>query len=93
MAEIFSLFQMDVPDVENIMRAADTNRDGQLDYSEFITAAFDKQMLLSEANINRAFKMLDINGDGKIDRSELIQVFNNGAGGEPQDEKFWDEII
>jgi len=47
MAEISTLFQMDAPDVENLMRAADTNRDGQVDYTEFITAAFDKQKLLS----------------------------------------------
>ena len=68
MAEISTLFQMDAPDVENLMRAADTNRDGQVDYTEFITAAFDKQKLLSQANIKRAFQMLDADGDGRIDQ-------------------------
>ncbi len=55
MAEICALFQMDAPDVEKLMQAADTNQDGQVDYTEFITAAFDKQKLLSNANIKRAF--------------------------------------
>jgi len=46
MTEITTFFNLDEPDVTRMMEAADVNGDGQVDYTEFITAAFDKQKLL-----------------------------------------------
>ena len=46
MSEITSFFNLNEPDVRKMMEAADVNNDGQIDYTEFITAAFDKQKLL-----------------------------------------------
>ena len=47
MQEITQFFNLDEPDVKRMMQAADTNNDGTIDYTEFITAAFDKQKLIS----------------------------------------------
>ena len=47
MSEICSVFNLDMPDAEKLMKAADTNGDGQVDYAEFIAAAFDKEKLIN----------------------------------------------
>lgn len=51
MASITDLFQLQEPDVIAMMQKADTNGDGNVDYSEFIAAAFDKVKLLTEPNL------------------------------------------
>ena len=66
MADITQLFDLQEPDVLNMMKKADTNGDGNVDYSEFIAAAFDKVKLLTEPNIQKAFKIFDKDGDGNI---------------------------
>ena len=91
MAEITSVFQLAEPDILKMMKAADSNDDGYVDYTEFLTAAFDKRKLLSEVNIDRAFNIFDVNGDGQISREELKQVF--GGGSSEVTESLWNEII
>ena len=59
MTQITSLFQIDEPDVLKLMKAADTNGDGQVDYQEFVTAAFNKEKLINENNLRSIFKMFD----------------------------------
>ena len=54
-----------------MFRAADKNKDGTIDYTEFISAAFKKDVLLSRTNLSGAFKQLDTNGDGAISKDEL----------------------
>lgn len=49
-----------------MMKKADTNGDGNVDYSEFLTAAFDKVKLITEPNLEKAFKIFDKDGDGSI---------------------------
>jgi len=39
---------MEKPDLESVMKACDINNDGKIDYNEFITAAFEKSLLLSQ---------------------------------------------
>ena len=51
MRQITSFFNLNEPDVRTMLFKADTNNDGFIDYTEFITAAFDKSKLLSEENI------------------------------------------
>ena len=64
-----------------MMKKADTNGDGNVDYSEFIAAAFDKVKLLTEPNLQKAFKIFDQDGDGNISPEELKRVFGGGAVG------------
>ena len=51
MAEIAQIFHLAEPDVRDWIRAADQNGDGQLDYTEFIAAAYQKDRLLSKKNL------------------------------------------
>ena len=52
------------PDWERVIHAIDINKDGLIDYDEFMTAAADRLKLLTHWNLEAAFKVLDVNGDG-----------------------------
>ena len=51
MAEIAQIFSLDVPDVRSMLRSADINGDGRIDYTEFMAAAYQKDLLLSTENL------------------------------------------
>ena len=53
----------------------DTDKDGKIDYGEFISAAINRTRLLSADNLRIAFNLFDKNGDGVISKEELQQVF------------------
>lgn len=42
-------------EVERIMQAADLDKNGHIDYSEFINATIDKRKLLSKERLKTAF--------------------------------------
>ena len=69
--------------------ACDTNGDGKIDYTEFIAAAYQKDLLLSSKNLRSAFNMLDANGDGSLSKEELKQVFGGGHVSQ-RGEEVWD---
>ncbi|XP_029473655.1 LOW QUALITY PROTEIN: calcium-binding mitochondrial carrier protein SCaMC-1 [Rhinatrema bivittatum] len=52
---------------EKIVRAGDTNKDGQLDFGEFM-----RYLEEHEKKMKIAFKSLDRNNDGKIEASEVV---------------------
>ena len=45
--DICDIFHLDAPDVRAMFKAADVDRDGIIDYTEFVAAAFKKDVLLS----------------------------------------------
>ena len=45
--DLCAIFHIDTPDVRDMLRSADNNGDGRIDYTEFIAAAFKKDLLLS----------------------------------------------
>lgn len=46
-------------DWDKILDAMDTNGDGQIDFNEFLAAAYDRKKLLNEKNVKMAFEMFD----------------------------------
>lgn len=46
-------------EVERIMNNADLDRNGHIDYSEFINATIDKRKLLSKERLKAAFQLFD----------------------------------
>lgn len=56
---------------EEIMQSLDRNCNGVIDYTEFLTAASNKEQLLSDQNLMFAFKMFDTDKNGTISRKEL----------------------
>lgn len=87
--DVAQIFHLQEPDVRDMLKAADTNNDGKIDYTEFIAAALQKEMLLKRDNLRGAFRMFDVDGDGKVTKDELKQVFGVSSHGE----EVWDEIM
>jgi calcium-dependent protein kinase len=92
MQDIASVFQQEEPDVRAMLNAADSNGDGQIDYTEFLAAAFQKDILLSTQNLRTAFSIFDKDGDGSISKEDLKQVFGDRRA-LTRGESVWDEIM
>jgi calcium-dependent protein kinase len=60
---------------DQTMGALDKNCNGVIDYSEFLVAASNKELLLSTENLKLAFSMFDKDKNGTISRPELRAVF------------------
>ncbi|OMJ80208.1 hypothetical protein SteCoe_19569 [Stentor coeruleus] len=63
-----------VQEVEKIMMMADTNKSGFIDYTEFVVASAQSDMLLCDYNLNEAFKAFDTDNSGKISAKELKEI-------------------
>ena len=56
---------------DDIFKEIDFNHDGCINFSEFITANFKKDKLLSEKTLQKTFNLLDLDGNGFITLDEL----------------------
>lgn len=63
-ADTFGIFRAEAIDYDELMQSMDTDGDGRIDYTEFITAAFNRQKLVNEKNLEIAFKIFDSDGNG-----------------------------
>jgi calcium-dependent protein kinase len=52
--------------VDGIMKAADMDGNGELEYSEWVVATINKESLLTEDKLRTAFDMFDRDGGGSI---------------------------
>jgi len=77
-------------EVDKIMRIADADGSGEIDYSEFVVATINKRKLLSDEKLVTAFKLFDKDGSGSISASEVKDVLGVGKN---IDEKIWNDII
>ena len=57
-----------------ILKGADTDNSGSIDYTEFIAATLDAQTYLRDDYLKTAFDMFDKDGSGKIDKDEIRQL-------------------
>ena len=62
-------------DWDELLDKMDTNGDGQIDFNEFLAAAYDKTKLLNEKNIQVAFDLFDRDKKGYISQKDLKIVF------------------
>ena len=87
------------PDWDTVIQAIDTNRDGMIDYDEFMTAASNRSKLLNKTNLEAAYRNLDKNSDGKITAEEIQFAFSRGnlselgSHGVGVDNEFWDKLV
>lgn len=66
-----------VENAENLLKmlkAADTDHSGEIDYTEFIAAAMDAKVFMRDDYLRTVFDMFDKDGSGSIDKKELIAV-------------------
>lgn len=63
--------------VEIIFNNGDSDKNGYLEYSEFLRAAIERENLLSDENIEKTFKMIDSSGDGIVTYAEFQDSFGS----------------
>ncbi|CAG9314706.1 unnamed protein product [Blepharisma stoltei] len=77
-------------EVAKIMKEVDTDKNGFVDYTEFLKAALNMEKVLSAENLKTAFKVFDRDGSGSISAAELRKILEGSA---PSDDRVWNEII
>ncbi|EGR29125.1 hypothetical protein IMG5_162280 [Ichthyophthirius multifiliis] len=79
--------ELAIEQVERILDIVDCNKSGKVDFTEFLMAATNKDVVLSKQKMEQAFKIFDQDGNGNISREELSYIM-----GDIQD-TFWQEIL
>lgn len=65
-------------EVEKIFKLVDVDNSGMIDFSEFVTATCDREILLSETKLRQAFRYYDKDDGGSISLDELKDVLGVG---------------
>mmetsp|Transcript_21158 Transcript_21158/g.20990 ORF Transcript_21158/g.20990 Transcript_21158/m.20990 type:complete len:125 (+) Transcript_21158:153-527(+) len=69
-------------EVDKIISQVDADMDGYIQYTEYLKASIDRNILLSRANLYMAFSIFDIDKNGMLSVEELMNWL---AGSESQD--------
>jgi calcium-dependent protein kinase len=78
-------------EVNRLIEIIDVDGNGFIEYEEFLRAGLEKAKILTENNLETAFKLYDINNRGKINALELGNVL--GGGDDNVEENVWQELI
>ena len=76
--------------VDKIIAQVDSNKSGDVDYSEFVLATTNRQKLLGRERLESAFKAFDIDGSGTISSDELKGLLGRYH---TYDDNVWQELI
>ena len=77
----FKLKNIEISDEEinHLFKIMDQNFKGAIDYTEFLMAGVNREQLLSEGNLTKAFNYFDINNSGFIENEDLYNcLLRNG---------------
>jgi calcium-dependent protein kinase len=77
-------------EVDRIMKEADLDKSGAIDYNEFLIACSNRQKLLNKEKLEATFKMFDKDGNGSISAKEIKDTLGSALG---SDAKLLDQII
>ena len=84
--------KMSQEEIKEILSGVDTDKNGAINYTEFIAATLNKILSNDRTRIEKAFKVLDKNGDGTINEKDLREVLS-GNNLQFFDSKIVNEII
>jgi calcium-dependent protein kinase len=65
--------------MNEMIKNVDSDKDGQIDYSEWLMTAVTKEKLLSQDKLEKAFLMMDKNGDKLISFDEVKSMLEQVA--------------
>ena len=72
-------FKVNLPE---LLGQCDSDRDGYINYTEFLAATVDRSKAYSKERIREVFDTFDKNHDGKLDLSELKNFLGGGQNSE-----------
>ena len=82
---------LDSQQMDEVWNSLDADRNGKIDYTEFLAAMMDKSLYLQREKLWEAFTEFDRDGTGKITAYELMRVL--GDGGTGRGREYWNEMI
>lgn len=59
---------VDMKELKALMDSIDVDKNGRINYTEFLASSLAKEDLFTTSNILKLFKLLDKDGNGSIDR-------------------------
>ena len=74
-------------ELKAIVNAADIDKDGNINYKEFIAATLNSRMAITEENVRQVFEKLDQDNSGFLDADELKDAIKDYQGDFKQDIK------
>ena len=80
-------------EIKNIMNSIDFDRNGLIDYSEFLAASIGNNIYPLKERLLEAFKLFDRNHSGKISANDLKLVLGNEVDEGSLEQVNWDKII
>lgn len=66
-------------ELDEMFEKVDTDKSGEIDYSEFVVAAMSRSKLNKESKLRSAFNRFDADGGGTIDKKELRKMLSFGG--------------
>ena len=76
-------------EIHSYFSTIDTRKNGKIDYSEFVAACLQKNIILKEENLYEAFSSLDKEHTGKISKNALMSVLRLQS----KDDSYVNELI
>lgn len=83
-------------EAKKIMDEVDMDKNGQIEYNEFLSVMLKRKQMLSEEKLERSFKLFDKDGDGHISSAELQAIIGNEQDLNAQDlegNQIWKNLI
>ena len=76
--------------VERIMIQVDSDKNGFIDFTEYIRASLDNSIIFSKENLFSAFSLLDQDKNGKVTVQDLMDFFTQNS---QENIATWDKVL
>eukprot|EP01017_Pseudomicrothorax_dubius_P032473 TRINITY_DN4259_c0_g1_i1.p2 TRINITY_DN4259_c0_g1~~TRINITY_DN4259_c0_g1_i1.p2 ORF type:complete len:211 (-),score=44.33 TRINITY_DN4259_c0_g1_i1:113-745(-) len=80
-------------EIHAVFDSLDTDKNGFINYTEFLAATIEKSTYMKEEKLSAAFRLFDKNGDGKITPEELKSVLGRDEVFKGVDQGYWEQLI